>query len=234
MTIRLWIDVEDLFEYARTNYRRPTGIQRLAFEVYRELQARYGDTGQVCFVQHSLTSNGFQVVAWSEVAALFASLTTDETALAPPIEGGPAFTHLPARRFVRRLAYRLSPSLRASVADALVAQGKALRSWNRLVSTLAREVVRARTQDLAASAQTCGRPLAHRRTVPSQIRGPCRSWRHNADARCRVVASGLFRIDPPTMQRERNAVRTAGLRPDPRASSRMVRQSVCARFSQVD
>lgn len=143
MTVRLWIDVEDLFEYARTNYRRPTGIQRLAFEVYRELQTRYGGTGQVCFVQHSLTSNGFQVVTWSEIAALFTGLTTDDAAPTPRAANEPIFAHLPARQFVRRLAYRLSPSLRTNAADALVTQGKALRSWGRLGATLARELVRA-------------------------------------------------------------------------------------------
>ena len=140
MAVRLWIDVEDLFEYARTNYRRPSGIQRVAFEIYRELQARHGGTGQVCFVQHSLTGNGFQVVAWSEVAALFSGLTSDDTPPRRETPAAPAFTHLPARQFVRRLAYRLSPSLRASFVDALTAQGRALRSWGRLAGSLAREL----------------------------------------------------------------------------------------------
>lgn len=39
VTPKLWIDVEDLFEYARGN-PRPSGIQRLAFELYRALQER--------------------------------------------------------------------------------------------------------------------------------------------------------------------------------------------------
>jgi len=142
VTVRLWIDVEDLFEYSRANYRRPTGIQRVAFEVYRELQARYGNTGQICFVQHSLTGNGFQVVAWPEVAALFAGLAADDTAPRPRATDGPLFVNLPARQFIRRLAYRLSPSLRTTIADALVTQGRALRTWGRLASTLARAVVR--------------------------------------------------------------------------------------------
>jgi len=138
----LWIDVEDLFEYVRTNYQRPTGIQRLAFEVYRELQTRYGAAGRVHFVRHSLTGNGFQVVTWSEVAMLFAGLATDNPApVSRPLDG-PVFAHLPARQFVRRLAYRWSPSLRPYVIDALLTQGRALRSWGRLISALARAVVR--------------------------------------------------------------------------------------------
>ena len=126
---------------SRTNYRRPTGIQRVMFEICRELQERYGRTGQVCFVQHSLTGNGFQVVTWSEVAALFTGLATDDTAPAPQSAEQPVFVHLPARQFVRRLAYRMSPSLRASVAEALMTQGKAWRSWGRLACGLAQELI---------------------------------------------------------------------------------------------
>jgi glycosyltransferase involved in cell wall biosynthesis len=139
----LWVDVEDLFEYVRTNYRRPTGIQRLAFEVYRELQARYGSTGQVYFVQHSVTGNGFQVVTWHEVAALFEDLVSDAPAPARRATAEPVFVHLPARQVVRRLAYRLSPSLRTSIAEALVTQGRALRSWGRVALGLVHEVARA-------------------------------------------------------------------------------------------
>jgi glycosyltransferase involved in cell wall biosynthesis len=137
---RLWVDVEDLFEYVRTNYRRPTGIQRLAFEVYRELQARYGSTGLLYFVQHSVTGNGFQVVTWQEVAALFTGLVSDAPPPARRSTAEPAFLHLPARQIVRRLAYRLSPSLRTNIAEALVTQGRALRCWGRVASGLVHEV----------------------------------------------------------------------------------------------
>jgi glycosyltransferase involved in cell wall biosynthesis len=50
--------------------------------------------------------------------------------------------NLPARQFIRRLAYRLSPSLRTNIADALVTQGRALRTWGRLGSALARAAAR--------------------------------------------------------------------------------------------
>jgi glycosyltransferase involved in cell wall biosynthesis len=142
VTGRLWLDVEDLFEYARTNYRRPSGIQRLAFEIYRELQARYGSTDLVCFVRHSLAGNRFQVVEWSEVVALFTDLAnSDSTPPAHPV-GGPVFPRLPGRQFVRKLAYRLSPSLRARVVDAVLTQARALCAWGRLIYVLAREAAR--------------------------------------------------------------------------------------------
>jgi hypothetical protein len=46
----IWIDVEDLFQYALAN-RRPSGIQRLAFEIWHALQTQHGHTGLVRFLR---------------------------------------------------------------------------------------------------------------------------------------------------------------------------------------
>jgi len=145
VTVRLWIDVEDLFEYVRGNHRRPTGIQRMAFEIYRELQARYANTGLVQFVRHSLAGTRFHVVTWTEVVTLFNGLVTNGTVDTAPtsrIAVTPVLSNLPARLLVRKLAYRLTPSLRSNVVDALVTQGRAFRSWGRLLSESAREIAR--------------------------------------------------------------------------------------------
>ena len=142
MTARLWLDVEDLYEYVRADCQRPSGIQRLAFEICRELQKRYGSTGLVHFVRHSLTGNDFEVVQWSEDAALFAGLVTSEAVPAANAANGPVFPHLPARQLIRRLAYRLPPSLRTPIADAVLTQAKAVRAWGRLLGALARGIVR--------------------------------------------------------------------------------------------
>ena len=69
---RIWIDVEDLFEYARGN-PRPSGIQRLAYEIYRELHERHGSNGFIYFVRNASGAHDFYVVQWSEIAALFAA-----------------------------------------------------------------------------------------------------------------------------------------------------------------
>ena len=70
MTATFWIDVEDLFEYA-LHYSRPSGIQRLAFQLYRSLHVQLGDSGLVRFVRHNTARNTFYIVAWTEVAAVF-------------------------------------------------------------------------------------------------------------------------------------------------------------------
>ncbi len=70
--MKLWIDVEDLFHYAQ-RVRRPSGIQRLAFEVQRALADLSPDC--VRFIRHSKYGTGFCAVPFSQVEALFANLS---------------------------------------------------------------------------------------------------------------------------------------------------------------
>jgi hypothetical protein len=44
---RVWVDVEDIFAFALHGGRRPTGIQRLAFELCKAIVARYGADGSI-------------------------------------------------------------------------------------------------------------------------------------------------------------------------------------------
>lgn len=171
MAARLWIDVEDLFEYSRTSYRRPSGIQRLAFEIYQELQARYGSTGLVYFVRHSLTGSGFQVVPWSEVATLFSDLAHRDIAPASRPVRGPILWHLPGRQFVRKLIDRSLPSLRPYVIDALQMQIRSLYAWGRLVVALARCAAR----------------------IPLTLSQYLRAWSASRDSSSRAVSPGSFK-----------------------------------------
>jgi glycosyltransferase involved in cell wall biosynthesis len=134
LVARLWIDVEDLFEYVRSN-RRPSGIQRLAFEIYQTMQARYGDTGLVHFVRHDIRRHSFRVVPWREVMGLFEKLTELEVAPSTRLERG-ILPHAPARQLIRRLVHRLTPSLRPALVDAAVTFGEALRAWGRLATMI--------------------------------------------------------------------------------------------------
>jgi glycosyltransferase involved in cell wall biosynthesis len=132
LAARLWIDVEDLFEYAR-EYGRPSGIQRLAFEIYQIMQDRYGETGLVKFVRHDRGS--FRVVQWHEVAGLFQKLSAQQGAPTVGMEH-PILPHPPGCQLVRKLVYRLWPSLRHTLRDVVRAQGEAFRAWGRLVAAL--------------------------------------------------------------------------------------------------
>ncbi len=70
----LWVDVGDLVGYASV-FRRPSGVQRVVFELSRALVQDDADVG---FVRHG--DHGFEAVAWAEIAALFDALAED----APP------------------------------------------------------------------------------------------------------------------------------------------------------
>ncbi len=133
MTAKLWIDVEDLFEYAR-NHVRPSGIQRLAFEMCKALRARQ-DSGEIIrFVRHE-TRNRLRVVSFAEIEALFAGLTESEPRASQQQTIPP---YSPLRLFVRKLVHRLPPSLRLHVIEVLLTQLAAIRSWIGLFGALAR------------------------------------------------------------------------------------------------
>lgn len=156
----IWIDVEDLFQYAHAN-RRPSGIQRLAFEIWQALQTQHGHTGLVRFLRHDPARNSFRDVAWSTVAAAYDELSQsppDQESLVPSA----ALANPPARQFARRILYRFPVATREAARDALIAQRRAVRAWGRLLPLLVK--VSARTS----------RPIDHGdvRSDPDQHSAP--------------------------------------------------------------
>ena len=129
MARTLWVDVEDLLCYTRAN-ARPSGIQRVAFEISRSLHARSGDTGMVRFVRYDPVRDSFQVVKWAEIADAFRELTEAEPAVERP-PPDPTRPHSRTRQIVQRLVYRLPESIRDRVTEVLVTQERAFRAWAR-------------------------------------------------------------------------------------------------------
>jgi glycosyltransferase involved in cell wall biosynthesis len=102
--------VEDLFEYAAAN-PRPSGIQRVAFEIYRELQRNHG--GRVGFLRHDPVRRTFFPVPWTDVASLFDRLTGMAAAdRRPPREAAGIAPESRSRWRLRKLVHRLPPGLR--------------------------------------------------------------------------------------------------------------------------
>ena len=141
----VWLDVEDLFEYARHS-PRPSGIQRLAFEIYQALHGARGDTG-VRFLRHA--GEGFTLVEWPDVAALFGSLAACKPDGEVPEVAAEEVPAIPARRR-RTLLGRLPPSLQDHVANvsgaqrhAATASRHAVRAWWGLFDAVGRGVLRA-------------------------------------------------------------------------------------------
>jgi glycosyltransferase involved in cell wall biosynthesis len=71
----IWIDAEDLFRYAEM-HTRPSGIQRLAFEMCLALIARNGEGGRVRFLRHRDFSDGFYAVSWESLRLAFETMGT--------------------------------------------------------------------------------------------------------------------------------------------------------------
>ena len=165
MPVRLWIDVEDLFEYARGN-KRPSGIQRLAFEIYRTMQQRLGGSGLIQFVRHDVARNSLRAVSWSEVAQLFDALTDLKPLPTSPLPAG-ITPRPPARRFMGKWLHRLAPSLRPLVINAVLAQGAAFRAWRTVASAIGYGIRYRLGRVLRTSVQPTVRECLDDKPVPS-------------------------------------------------------------------
>ncbi len=80
-TARIWFDVEDLIDFAE-HHARPTGIQRVCYEVYRAVWADPSLRNRIGFVRHaSGHERGFVEADWVELSARFQSITDRRTDL---------------------------------------------------------------------------------------------------------------------------------------------------------
>jgi glycosyltransferase involved in cell wall biosynthesis len=129
--LNVLIDVEDLFEHARSN-RRPSGIQRVAFEIARALAEMDGAGQRVRFLRHGQGGNSFRPVEWETVAQLFATLAGAIAQPAPALPEGadcPPLCEPPslARRLARTSIARIPLHLREPLVQAIHHQRAALR-----------------------------------------------------------------------------------------------------------
>ncbi len=66
----LWFEVEDFLRYF-DHFRNPTGLQRVAFEIYLEAERLYGRTGRVRFCRLSVYSKQFVPIGFDAIIAAF-------------------------------------------------------------------------------------------------------------------------------------------------------------------
>jgi len=130
--IHLWIEVDDLFQYAVSGIPRPSGIQRVVFELCRALEARHRGDERLGCVRYDSLRQSFSVVAWDEVATLYQVLTTAPSASTrpppPPIVAADSET----RRILKHLLYRLPEEIRRPVSRLARAQLESLRAVGEL------------------------------------------------------------------------------------------------------
>jgi len=150
----IWVDVEDLFDFRRHS-KRPSGIQRVAFAISRELRMQ-GDPGAVRFLRHELDTSAFIEVAWRDVEALFSELAEApvQPPVPPPTRAVAAATHLPhtppqhrpnkLRRLYLPLLSRLPRTIRAPLSRATWHQIQALLELRQALAVIGRCVRPAR------------------------------------------------------------------------------------------
>jgi glycosyltransferase involved in cell wall biosynthesis len=123
MGSKLWFDLEDLFVYAQTE-GRPSGIQRLAFEIHQALLADPAVAGRVGFVRHHPSKPLFVEADWAEALALFTRLSRPVARAAQPVVMG-----RPRNGALRRLFGRAaSPQLKVALGRFLIAARAAAKA----------------------------------------------------------------------------------------------------------
>ncbi len=128
----IWIDVEDLFRYAVFS-PRPSGIQRLSFELQQALVERFGTGGPVRFVRHDPLRATFAEIAWTDVLTLYEGMVA-VTSAPPPRRsrtGPPRPGRL--RRIIGRASDRVPAGIREPFARAVRMQAE---SWRALAQAV--------------------------------------------------------------------------------------------------
>jgi glycosyltransferase involved in cell wall biosynthesis len=75
----VWFEVEDFVRYF-DHFRNPTGLQRVAFEIFVEAQRLYGHSGRIRFCRLSVYSKRFMPIEFDEIISAY---------LNPPGAGAP-------------------------------------------------------------------------------------------------------------------------------------------------
>jgi len=179
----LWLDVEDLFHYALRN-PRPSGIQRLSFELYAGLLDLLGE--RVRFCRHDPVGDALRTVPWEAVRHLFSGMLESSVASsrpdAPPL-GSP---HAAQRTsLARSLAGRLPLAMRDPLMQAVASQRTALAAQKTALRHGARSL-RAAPSLLRGPASHAGEGLSMRGedirdlASPGDVLGVLGSpWFHN-------------------------------------------------------
>lgn len=117
---QIWIDVEDLFQYALHN-PRPSGIQRLCYELYSALVKE--QQSSIKFCRHDSEARILREVSWLDIETLFLKLTEIKPATEKRIlsESAPLSNNTKIG-ILRKLVRKLPVTMREPIAQAYAAQ----------------------------------------------------------------------------------------------------------------
>lgn len=156
MPNRIWVDVEDLFQYSSFN-ARPSGIQRIQFELCRSLALMPETRDRVGFVRHASAQDSFQTIPFADIDALHARMTASASAAVPardpdavPAAIAPTLAVVATGSKVlgslaRRVAYRIPLDLRTPLVGLFKAQRETVRAAGKLTGAAAGRVAKLRS-----------------------------------------------------------------------------------------
>jgi glycosyltransferase involved in cell wall biosynthesis len=133
----MWFDVEDLIVFFQRE-RRPTGIQRLSFEILREVWRLGGPSGQVKFCRHGETVADYPLVDWPALEADILAANAAVVTAASDAPVAPAGFRTSLRYKIHAyLAPRLTPALRTPLGAFYRGQKQSLLALRDLAKALA-------------------------------------------------------------------------------------------------
>jgi len=137
----VWIDIEDLVRHINAGLR-PSGIQRLSYEVVEALLLRSDDHVRVC--RHSGRASGFVEIDWTLFRAKFAALVQEElpTVRSAMFSQEPPISSASRSSPLQRIFERLPQDIRRPLSSIYTTERVAYLSLKNSV-TVQREAVRA-------------------------------------------------------------------------------------------
>jgi glycosyltransferase involved in cell wall biosynthesis len=106
---KIWVDVEDLFVYASSGHR-PSGIQRVEYELCYALAALPESKNRVYFVRHDAQQQCLNTIPWHAVDAIYEMMTSHQTArpAEPAFRSRQSFLRSIVKKAIRQLPHHLS------------------------------------------------------------------------------------------------------------------------------
>lgn len=180
----LWIDVEDLFDFA-AHHSRPTGIQRLAVEFYRVFDERLGKRNQVRFVRLNVEQNSFNIVPSWSVFELFDHASRDAFEKPVPLETPVVHQRSLLRRILRPARLLFPPSIRPKIVEIIRLQLAVLRAIAALIVQICKAILRRLIGDARDEP-------AHEAPRPETDRGSCEEFMTAVRPGDIVIAMGAY------------------------------------------
>jgi glycosyltransferase involved in cell wall biosynthesis len=140
MSGKIWIEIDDLVEHI-SHGRRPSGIQRLEFELCRALIEFAPARDRINFIAFDPVDDTFRVLDWSQVRRSYDAVAYANVPKASQAAEGTGRRSPPSLATVKRMVARLPPGLRYPIISFAAHQLRAGGSLMELCRNLGRAVL---------------------------------------------------------------------------------------------